>query len=367
MHQPSTTTDAARPRLETSDWVRVAPFIGLHLACLSVFAVGISWTAVMVASVTFFARVFGLTGFYHRYFSHRAFKTSRGFQFVGAFLGGAAGQRGPLWWAAHHRDHHRHSDTDGDVHSPHVHGFWWSHMGWFMRHDNFNKGLAGVKDFTRFPELVWIDRYDYVPPLALAVAVYGLGVWLGGSYPSLNTSGMQLLIWGFLLSTVALYHTTYAINSLAHTHGSRRFPTKDESRNNLWLALLTFGEGWHNNHHYYPSAARQGFYWWEVDVTYYLLRICAWFGLVWDLREVPGHVLVEGRQRDAVRLGNARIDNATRGLASRAERTQGIRGAAESADLPAGDATSGDCAVAVDRESVDRAAGGTPLPQEGRV
>lgn len=364
MHQPSSTAIAPKARLAASDWVRVAPFIALHLACLSVLAVGISWVAVGVTLVTFFARVFGLTAFYHRYFSHRAFKTSRWFQFVGAFLGGAAGQRGPLWWAAHHRDHHRHSDTDGDVHSPHVHGFWWSHMGWFMRHDNFNKGLAGVKDFTRFPELVWIDRYDYVAPLVLGVGMYGLGAWLNASYPSLHTSGMQLLIWGFLVSTVALYHTTYAINSLAHTHGTRRFPTKDESRNNLWLALLTFGEGWHNNHHYYPSAARQGFYWWEVDVTYYLLRCCAGLGLVWDLREVPQQVLAEGRALDAGQPVTGRpsasspLASARGGGRGPARRAQESHAAAARRGVARGATQSGES---------EEASPDLPLPREGHA
>ncbi len=283
------------PRLATSDWVRVIPFIILHLACLSALWVGVSWVAIGVTLLTFFGRVFGLTAFYHRYFSHRAFKTSRWFQFVGAFIGSSAAQRGPLWWAAHHRDHHRHSDTHGDVHSPHVHGFWWSHMGWFMRHDNFCKSRSGVKDFMKFPELRWIDDHDYAAPVALGVAVFALGEGLRFTLPALETSGLQMLVWAFLISTIALYHTTYAINSLAHTFGSRRFPTKDESRNNLWLALLTFGEGWHNNHHFYPSSARQGFYWWEIDITYYLLWLLSRVGIVWDLRPVPHHVLDAGR------------------------------------------------------------------------
>lgn len=290
---------AAHPtaRLTSADLVRVIPFFLLHAACLSVFWVGVSPIAIGLALVTFFGRVFGLTAFYHRYFSHRAFKTSRWFQFCGAFLGASAGQRGPLWWAAHHRDHHRHSDTGGDVHSPHVHGFWWSHMGWFMRQDNFNKQRDGVRDFLRFPELRWLDEFDYTAPVALGVSTFGLGELLRVLAPSLSTSGWQLFVWAFLVSTIALYHTTYAINSLAHTFGSKRFPTKDESRNNLWLALLTFGEGWHNNHHYYPSSARQGFYWWEIDITFYLLKALSYLGVVWDLRPVPTHVLAVGRDK----------------------------------------------------------------------
>jgi stearoyl-CoA desaturase (delta-9 desaturase) len=236
-----------------------------------------------------------LTAFYHRYFAHRAFKTTRWFQFAGAFLANAAAQRGPLWWAAHHREHHRHSDKAGDVHSPHVHGFWWSHMGWFMERGNFAKGRDGVKDLAKYPELRFLDRFDLVAPVTLAVAMFGLGTLLERYFPAWNTSGWQMLVWAFLVSTIALYHVTYAVNSLAHVWGTRRYPTSDESRNNWWIALATFGEGWHNNHHYYPSSARQGFYWWEIDMTYCILRMLSWVGIVWDLREVPPHVLQEGR------------------------------------------------------------------------
>lgn len=287
-------TDDAR-RLTRADLKRVVPFFLLHLACLSVFWVGVSWAAIGFATLTFFGRVFGLTAFYHRYFSHRAFRTSRWFQFVGAVLGNSAGQRGPLWWAAHHRDHHRHSDTSEDAHSPHVHGFWWSHMGWFMNRENFHKDRGKVKDFHKFPELRFLDRYDFLAPLALATFSFFLGELMRGFAPALGTTGPQMFVWGFLLSTVLLYHVTYAVNSLAHTVGTRRFATKDESRNNFWLALITFGEGWHNNHHHYPSSARQGFYWWEIDITYYLLRLLASCGIVWELRPVPERVLNEGR------------------------------------------------------------------------
>lgn len=282
-------------RLTRSDLVRVIPFILMHMACFSVFFVGVSWIAVAVAIVVYFTRVFGLTAFYHRYFSHRAFKTSRWFQFMGAAIGAAAVQRGPLWWAAHHREHHRHSDGPGDVHSPHVHGFLWSHMGWFMARKNYELQGDGLKDLWRYPELRFLDRHDYMAPTALAIAMYLLGAACERWAPGLGTTGWQMLVWGFLISTTALYHVTYAINSLAHTLGTRRYPTRDESRNNLWLALVTFGEGWHNNHHYYPSSARQGFYWWEIDITYYILRALSTLGIVWDLRTVPQRVLDEGR------------------------------------------------------------------------
>ncbi len=274
---------------------RVAPFFLLHAACLLVLAVGCSWIAVAVAVAIYFARVFGLTAFYHRYFSHRAFKTGRAVQFLGALLGNSAGQRGPIWWAAHHRHHHRAADTPGDIHSPVQQGFIWSHMLWFMTREAYGTDPRVIKDWLKFPELRFLDRFDYVAPALLAVGMFVLGETVGRFWPSSGTSGTQMFVWGFVISTVFLYHVTFAINSLAHTLGSRRYATRDDSRNNFWLALLTFGEGWHNNHHFFPTSARQGFRWWEIDMSFYLLVIMSWFGLVWDLRPVPARVLESGR------------------------------------------------------------------------
>ena len=278
------------PHPQRVQWLRVTPFFLMHAACLFVLYVGWSWAAVGVAVTVHFARVFGLTAFYHRYFSHRAFRTSRIVQFLGALLGNMAGQRGPIWWAAHHRHHHRASDTVNDIHSPGQQGFIWSHMLWFMSREGYETDTRVVKDWLKFPELRFLDRFDFLAPLLLAISMYGLGAFLQRVWPSLNTNGPQLLIWGFVVSTVTLYHVTFAINSLAHKFGSVRYPTNDDSRNNLWLALITFGEGWHNNHHYFPSSARQGFRWWEVDISYYILVVMSWLGLVWDLKPVPQHV-----------------------------------------------------------------------------
>ncbi len=283
------TQTVAMPRIE---WLRCLPFLLLHVACIAVFWVGWSWTAVAIALVTLFLRVFGLTGFYHRYFSHRAFKTSRWFQFVGAVLGSASVQRGPLWWAAHHRSHHHEADTARDPHSPVQHGFFWSHMAWFMTSKHFGTNERLVRDWSKYPELRFLNRYEIVVPLCFALALFGLGEGMGILAPSLGTSGWQVLVWGFFLSTVALHHLTFSVNSFAHRFGTRTFPTKDESRNNFVLALLTFGEGWHNNHHHYPTSARQGFRWWQIDITYYLLVLLSWIGLVWDLKPVPRHLRV---------------------------------------------------------------------------
>lgn len=269
------------------DWSRVIPFIGMHLACLAVIWVGFSWFAFWMALGLYALRMFAITAFYHRYFSHRAFKASRPVQFAFAVIGASAVQRGPLWWAAHHRNHHRHADTPADVHSPVQHGFLHSHMGWFLSRAGFRTDWAKIPDLVKFPELRLLDRFDLLVPVALAVGLFFLGRWLGVAHPELGTSGPQLLVWGFFVSTIVLFHVTVTINSLAHRFGSRRFATRDNSRNNWLLAILTFGEGWHNNHHHFPGSARQGFRWWEVDLTFYILRTMAVLGLVRELKAVP--------------------------------------------------------------------------------
>ena len=279
------------------DWLRALPFIAMHLACFSVFWVGVSPIAVAVAVFLYALRMFAITGFYHRYFSHRTFRTSRVVQFAFALIGASCVQRGPLWWAAHHRNHHRHADTRHDVHSPVVHGFWRSHVGWFLTRSGFRTDWERIRDLARYPELRWLDRYDIVLPVLLAVALFLVGGWLETAAPGLGTSGGQMLVWGFFISTIALFHATVTINSLAHRFGKRRFDTRDDSRNNLWLALLTFGEGWHNNHHFFPGSARQGFRWWEIDLTYYTLRAMALFRLVHDLKPVPAWVAAKARPR----------------------------------------------------------------------
>ncbi|MFT4542196.1 MAG: stearoyl-CoA desaturase (delta-9 desaturase) [Planctomycetota bacterium] len=277
------------------DWIRVIPFLGIHLCCLFVFVVGWSPAAVTVAVGYYFVRMFAITAFYHRYFSHRSFETSRVTQFLFALLGSAAVQRGPIWWASHHRAHHRHADRDGDVHSPNRDGFWWSHVGWLLARKNFKPRLDLVRDLTAFPELRWIDRFDVLVPALSIPAFWCLGELLGNL--GMATTGGQMLVWGFCISTVVTYHVTFSINSVAHRMGSRRFDTPDDSRNNTLLALLTLGEGWHNNHHRYQASARQGFFWWELDLSYCMLRVLAVFGVVRGLRPVPRRVLREGKRQ----------------------------------------------------------------------
>lgn len=261
---------------------KLIPFLFMHIACIGVLFVGISLPAVLLCVGLYALRMFALTAGYHRYFSHRSYKTSRPFQFVLALLGTMAVQKGPLWWAAHHRRHHKYSDQEGDVHSPVQKGFWWSHIGWIVSPAFDPTDLDAIKDFARYPELRSLNKYHLIPPVALAVALFLLGGWLW-------------LVWGFFVSTVLLYHGTFSVNSLSHLWGSRRFATTDQSRNNFLIALWTGGEGWHNNHHHYMASVKQGFYWWEVDFSYYVLKLMSWIRLVSDLRVPPRHLLAEAR------------------------------------------------------------------------
>ena len=283
-------TAAATDNTDHIALTRIVPFILMHLAVLAVFWVGVSWFALAVAVALYFIRMFAITAFYHRYFSHKNFKTSRLVQFIFAFIAASSAQRGPLWWASHHRQHHAKSDSQDDPHSPRHKGFWWSHTLWFLSDKNFSTKQKRVKDFCQYPELKWLDRFDIVAPFVLALTLFVVGLVLEQAAPQLNTSGGQLLVWGFFISTIALYHATYTINSLAHRFGSRRFETRDDSRNNPLLALLTLGEGWHNNHHYYSGTVRQGFRWYEIDITFYLLKLMSWFGLVWGLKPIPERI-----------------------------------------------------------------------------
>lgn len=265
------------------------PFVTIHaLALIGLFAFPLSPAALTLAAVLYFVRMFGITAGYHRYFSHRAFKAGRGMQFFLALLAMSSSQKGVLWWASHHRVHHKHSDAPGDVHSPVQRGFWYSHVGWLFDPVSANTKLDRVKDFAAYPELVLLDRFWVVPPVVLGIACYLALGWVG-------------LFQGFFLGTVVLWHGTFTINSLAHVFGERRFATTDDSRNNFALALITLGEGWHNNHHHYQSSARNGFYAHEVDVTYYVLVLLEKLGLVSELRPVPERVLAEGRAIDEAR------------------------------------------------------------------
>lgn len=258
-------------------WGESLPFFLMHLMPLGAIFTGVSWFDVGLCVALYFGRMFFITGAYHRYFAHRSYKTSRWFQFVLAFGGATAAQKGPLWWAGYHRHHHRYSDQAEDIHSP-KRGFWWSHCMWILCPRYTPTPYQEIKDMARYPELMWLNRFHLVPPILLGAAVFLL-------------FGASALFIGFFLSTVLLYHGTFFVNSLAHVFGWRRFETTDTSRNSWWVALITMGEGWHNNHHHYPASTRQGFYWWEIDGSYYILRALQAVGLVWDIKEPDPEIL----------------------------------------------------------------------------
>ena len=278
-------------------------FWSIHVGCLLVIWAGFSWTAFAICVGLYVLRMFAITGGYHRYFSHRTYKTSRFFQFILAFLGLTSVQKGPIWWASHHRHHHQFSDTEEDVHSPRVDGLWWAHVGWVMSSQYLHTRFDLVKDLMKFPELRFLDRYHGLGPLALIVFLVLLGMGLESYAPGLGTNAFQLFVWGFCISTTLLYHGTFCINSLTHLIGSRRFKTEDDSRNNIVLALITLGEGWHNNHHRYPGSEQQGFYWWEIDISHYILKALSWVGLVWDLRVPPARIYQEALANQSAGMG----------------------------------------------------------------
>jgi stearoyl-CoA desaturase (delta-9 desaturase) len=265
------------------------------LLALFTHVTGFDW---WLGVALYFIRMFFITAGYHRYFSHRTFKTSRFFQFLLAFFAQTSLQKGALWWAANHRIHHKNSDTLDDPHSANIFGFWYAHIGWILGPDYKETRYEMIKDLAKYPELRWLNKYNWFPGIVLAAIVLFTGNLVNGSGIFDFQAGASTLFIGFFLSTIVLYHGTFTINSLMHKIGGRRYATKDLSKNSIILALVTLGEGWHNNHHYYQSTARQGFYWWEIDITYYLIRLLGVLGIVWDIREVPKHVLEGGRELD---------------------------------------------------------------------
>jgi len=278
-----------RLRPEKLDYSVCAQFLLLHLACLLVIWTGISAVAVATCLTLYFVRMFAITAGFHRFFSHRTYRTGRLFQFVLAFMGTSSYQKGPLWWSAHHRRHHLYSDTEKDLHSPVSRSVWRSQVGWFLCRESRITHVKLIPNLLKFRDLRLLDRFYSVPPIILAVAVFLLGSILQRYAPGLGTSGWQMLIWGFFISTVLLYHGTFTVNSLAHIFGRQRFETGDNSRNNPLVALITLGEGWHNNHHHYPAVERQGIRWWEIDASHYTLMVLSWLGIVWGLQKHPAN------------------------------------------------------------------------------
>jgi stearoyl-CoA desaturase (Delta-9 desaturase) len=288
--------EVVRARKPAITLYRLWPFAFLHLGCLGAIWTGVSPAAIVIMIALYWVRMFFVTSFKHRYFSHRTFSTSRFMQAFMAFCCLTCVQRGPLWWAANHRHHHRHSDKPTDLHSPIQQGFWWSHMAWMMSEHSLPTDYKAIPDLAKYPELLFLNRFDWLGSVFLIFAMLGLGTWLQAAYPQLGTSPAQMLVWGFFVSTCVLFHGTVTINSLCHVFGSQRYNTGDTSRNNFWLAFITMGEGWHNNHHFYQGSCRQGFYWWELDVNYYILKLMSFVGLIWNIHEPPAFVYDRSKQ-----------------------------------------------------------------------
>lgn len=260
---------------------RTLLFVALHLLCGTAILTGVSGTDLIVCAIVYSLMMFGVTAGYHRYFSHRTYQMGRVPQFLMASLAMSSAQKSVLWWSAHHRHHHRHSDTENDLHSPHQDGFWYSHVGWVLDEGTDDVDLGKVKDLARYPELMWLHRHELVPAIVMGTVIWALFGWSG-------------LVVGFLWALVLSWHCTFTINSLSHVWGSRRYDTRDQSRNNPLLALITFGEGWHNNHHRYPGSTRQGFAWWQLDISYLLLKGLSFVGIVKGIRGVPANIMAEG-------------------------------------------------------------------------
>ena len=268
MAHPIPLTDA-----ESINWRTSWPFIVAQFIPLLAVFTGVHVRDLVILAVLYWGRMFCITAGYHRYFAHRTYRLARVPQFLLAFGGTMAVQKGPLWWAANHREHHKHTDTAQDPHTP-LKGFWWSHIGWIMSDRYSTLAPDAIPDFSRYPEIRFLERFDWIGPWLLGIASFLVGGWSG-------------LVVGFFGSTLLLWHSTFSVNSFAHLIGRRRYGTDDTSGNSIAVALLTMGEGWHNNHHHYPASARQGFFWWEFDPTYAVLRGLSWVGIVKDLRSPP--------------------------------------------------------------------------------
>jgi stearoyl-CoA desaturase (delta-9 desaturase) len=245
-----------------------------HIFAIAAFW-SFSWTNLAVALALHWIAVgFGISLGYHRLHTHRGFKTSKAFEYFLAICGTLTLEGGPMFWVATHRQHHQLSDQEGDPHSPRDGGFW-AHMGWILFGDTHhnNTELMGkyAPDLGREPFYRWLNTYHYLPLTTLGLILLAVGGW-------------SMVLWGIFLRVIVGLHATWLVNSATHMWGSRRFETRDDSRNSWWVALLTFGEGWHNNHHAHPVSARHGLAWYEFDISWITLRILNAFGIVRDLK-----------------------------------------------------------------------------------
>ena len=268
----------ARARAEysfsTVNWLTAAIMVLFHVGAVAAFWFT-TWTNVVVALVLhWFAVGLGISLGYHRLHTHRGFKTSKAFEYFLAVCGTLTLEGGPIFWVATHRVHHQHSDQDGDPHTPRDGGFW-AHMGWILFGDTHHNDTAVMSkyapDLGSDPFYRWLNTYHYVPLTVVGFVLLAIGGW-------------PMVLWGIFLRVVFGLHGTWLVNSATHMWGSRRFMTRDDSRNSWWVALLTFGEGWHNNHHAHPVSARHGLAWYEFDMTWITLKVLKAFGIVREVK-----------------------------------------------------------------------------------
>jgi len=293
----TTETGINQRRKNFANAVLIALII-VHLVSLLGFYTGISWTAFVAFLGLYIIRGLGITMGYHRYFAHKSFKTNRFFQFILGLMGSMAVQGGILWWVSHHREHHRYTETEDDIHSPVAHGFWQSHIGWLTNKKAFNAPKIRANDFAKIPEIKFLQKQYVFIQVLQVLGLFSLGSYLQAAFPQLETSGAQLLVWGFFINTVALWHSTFAVNSICHVWGKEPYEANDTSKNNFIVALLAFGEGWHNNHHKFATSARHGLEWWQFDMTFITLRFLEAFGIVSHLKIPTQEQLAAKRQKN---------------------------------------------------------------------
>lgn len=279
--KPEVLTEKEQRKAAGVNW-----YVALWLIALHVGAVGalwfFSWQAVLLTVVLhWLTGGLGICLGFHRLLTHGSFQTYRPVKWFFAWLGGLAGEGTAIDWVADHRKHHAHSDQEGDPHSPND-GSWWSHAGWlgWKLHgpEKSAHNSRWAPDLNKDPVLRAMD-YAFLPShIGLGLALFGLGWWLGGAFMA-----WSFVTWGMFLRLVLVLHATWFVNSASHMWGYRNYETTDKSRNNWWVALVTYGEGWHNNHHAYPRMANHGHKWWEIDLTYRAILLMKRLGLAWDV------------------------------------------------------------------------------------
>ena len=257
------------PNRQKLNWITTIVLILLHIGAVAALFV-FSWRVFAAAVFLYWMTVaLGISMGYHRLHTHRSYQIPRFLEYFFAVCGALTLEGGPIFWVATHRLHHQKSDQPGDPHSPRD-GAWWSHVGWILlgetNHNNTRVLSKYAPDLAKYKFYVWLNNYHWVPLTVLGVLLYAIG-------------GLPLFLWGGCLRVVVGLHSTWLVNSATHMWGRRRFETRDDSRNSWWVALLTFGEGWHNNHHAHPTSARHGLAWYELDHSWILISVLKFFGI----------------------------------------------------------------------------------------